>query len=148
MQIELSKAEYRTLLGVLEIADWVLFAHRSDKPSDRKEYHEFEQKIFACADTFGFGHLIEYVEMHRKYFPTAEYEENSPVRAFIDEFEDHNFWTELVDRLAMRDMFRELGPERVQAMDVRERLTRRLDYENRYDEEFQRHGLERLAIRE
>lgn len=107
MQVELSKAEYRTLLGVLEIADWVLFAHRSDKPRDRKEYHDLEQKIFAYADAFGFGHLIEYVEEHREYFPTAEYEENSPVRSFIDEFEAHNFWTELVDRLAMRDMFQD-----------------------------------------
>lgn len=62
MQIELSKAEYHTLLGVLEIADWVLFAHRSDRPSDKEEYRCFEQKVFGYAEAFGFGHLIEYVE--------------------------------------------------------------------------------------
>jgi hypothetical protein len=148
MQIELSEAECRTLLGVLEIADWVLFAHHSDRPNDREEYHEFEQKIFAYADAFGFGDLIEYVEEHGEYFPTTKYEENSPVQSFIDEFENDSFWTELVDRLAIRDMVRELGQEKVQAMDVRERLARRLGYEERYDKEFREHGLERLAIKE
>jgi hypothetical protein len=75
-------------------------------------------------------------------------EENSPVQSFIDEFENDSFWTELVNRLAIRDMVRELGQEKAQAMDVRERLARRLDYEERYDQEFQAHGLERLAIKE
>ena len=148
MQIELSEAEYRTLLGVLKIADWVLFAHRSDQPSDRKEYHDFEQKIFGYAEAFGFGNLIEYVEKHQEYFPTPEHEENSPVQPFIDEFENHTFWNELVDRLATRDVLRELGEEKVQAMDPRERFMTHQDYEQKYDEEFEEHGIERLAIEE
>ena len=148
MQIELSKAEYRTLLGVLEIAHWVLFAHRSDRPADRQAYRDFEQKVFGHAEAFGCGDLIEYVEQYKEYFPTAEYEENSHVQSFIDEFENHNFWAELLDRLAARDMFRELGEEEIEAMDDRERLTKRLDYESRYNEEFQKHGVERLEITE
>lgn len=148
MQIELSKAEYQTLLGVLEIADRVLSAHRSDRPTDRKEYHDLEQKIFGYAEAFGFANLIEYVEKHKEYFPTSEYEENSPVQSFIDEFENHNFWTELVDRLATRDMLRERGEKKVQAMDSGERFMTHQDYERRYNEEFEEQGLERLSIKE
>lgn len=147
MQIELSKAEYRTLLGVLEIANWVLFAHCSDTPSDRKEYHDFEQKILGHAESFGFGNLIEYDRRVKEYFPTAEHDENSPVRPFIDEFEDRTFWDELVDRLATRDMVRTLGEKKVQAMDARERFMTHQDYGARYSEEFQEHGLERLEIK-
>jgi len=33
MKIDFSKEEFHTLLGILEIADWVLFAHRSDSVS-------------------------------------------------------------------------------------------------------------------
>ena len=148
MQIELSKAEYRTLLGVLEIADWILFAYQSDIPGDRREYHDLEQKIFGYAEAFGFGNLIEYDDNLKKYFPTAEHDENSPVRPFIDEFEDQTFWDELVDRLATRDMVRALGEKEVQAMDVKERFMTHQDYETRYNEEFQEHGLERLEIKE
>jgi hypothetical protein len=148
MQIELSTEEYRTLLGVLEIADWVLFAHRSDRPNDRKEYHDFEQKVFGYAGAFGLDNLIEYVQKHQEYFPTQEYEENSPVQPFIDEFEDHVFWRELVDRLATRDMLRELGEKKVQAMAPKERFMALQDHERRYSEEFEGHGLERLGIKE
>lgn len=146
MQIELSKAEYRTLLGVLEIASWVLFAHRSDKPTDRKEFHAFEQKIFGYAEASGFGHLIEYVKEHKKYFPTQEYEDNSPIRPFIEEFENHTFWEELVDRLASRDLLRELGEEKIQTMDPWDRLTALGNYDKRYRAEFAEHGIERLEI--
>ena len=148
MEIELSKAEYRTLLGMIEIADWVLFAHCSDRPSDRKDYHDFEQKIFGYAEAFGFGNLIEYDRKHKEYFPTLEHDDNSPVRPFIDEFEDHTFWDELVDRLATRDMVRTLGEKKVRAMDPRERFMTHQDYEARYNEEFQDHGLEPLEIKE
>ena len=147
MQIKLSQAEYRTLLGVFEIAHWVLFAHHSDEPSDRKKYHDFEQKIFGYAEAFGFGNLVEYVDVHKKYFPTLEHEENSPVQPFIDEFENHTFWEELVDRQATRDMLRELGEEKIQVMDPRDRFMTHQDYERRYNQELEEHGLERLGIK-
>jgi hypothetical protein len=98
MQIELSTAEYCTLLGVLEIADWVLFAHCSGEPSDRKEYRDFEQKIFGYAEAFGFGNLIVYDQKQKEYFPTLERDENSPVRPFIVEFEEHD-----IDRLGIKE---------------------------------------------
>ena len=148
MQIEFSKAEYQTLLGVLEIADWVLFAHHGDRPSDRQKYHDLEQKLFGYAEAFGFDDLIEYVEEHGEYFPTAEYEENSPVQSFINEFQDHNFWAELVDRLATRDMLRELGKPAVQAMDPGHRFMTHQEYESKYNEEFEEQGLERLEIKQ
>lgn len=148
MQIELSKAEYQTLLGVLEIADWVLFAHHGDRPSDRRKYHDLEQKLFGYAEAFEFDNLIEYVEEHGEYFPTTEYEDHSPMQRFTDEFENHNFWTELVDRLATRDMLRELGQQAVEAMDSGEQFMAHQDYERRYNEEFEEQGLERLSIKE
>jgi hypothetical protein len=61
MQIELSKAEYRTLLGVLEIADRVLFAHRADRPSDRKEYftthRDYERRYREESEEYGLKRL-------------------------------------------------------------------------------------------
>ena len=68
------------------------------------------------------------------------------MQPFIDEFENHTFWEELVDRLASRDMLRELGEEKVQAMDRKEYFTTHQDYERRYREEFEEYGLERLEI--
>ena len=146
MQIDFSKEQYRTFLGILEIADWVLFAHRTDEPEDRKRYHDFEQKIFSHAEAFGFSNLIMYDDELGEYFPTREHDENSPVRPFIDEFEDATLWDELIERLANRDMLHKLGEKKIQSMTREQRLRAYLDFEGKYEQEFEKHGVERLQI--
>ena len=148
MQIEFSKEEYRTFLEILEIADWVLFAHRTDEPEDRKQYRDFEQKMFSFAKELGFGNLVMYDDEMGKYFPTREHDENSPVRSFIEEFEEETFWDELVDRLADRDMLEELGEKKFLSMTREQRFMAHFDFEQKYQEEFEKHGIERLRIKE
>ena len=147
MQIDFSKEEYHTLLGILEIANWVLSAHRTDEPEDRKEYRDLEQKIFDYAEAFGFGDLITYDKEYDRYFPTRKHDDNSSVRPFIDEYEDETFWEELVERFADRDMLREIGEMKLLSMNQEERFKAHLDFEEKYQEEFEEHGIERLEIK-
>ena len=146
MQIDFSKEEYGTFLEILEITNWILFAHRTDEPENRKRYRDFEQKIFSYAEAFGFGDLIMYDEEDDKYYPTREHDENSPARPFIDEYEDETFWEELMDRLSNRDMLREIGERKLLSMDQEERFKVYLDFEEKYEEEFEQYGIERLEI--
>jgi hypothetical protein len=148
MQIGFSKGEYRTLLEIIEIADWVLFAHRTDEPENRKKYCNFTQKIFSFAEALGFGNLIMYDKEMKRYFPTREHDENSPVRPFIEEFEEATFWDELVDRLAERDMLHELGEKKLLSMTREQRFRAYFDFEERYQKEFEKHGIEMLEVRE
>jgi len=148
MKIDFSKEEFHTLLGILEIADWVLFAHRSDRPEDRKHYQDFEQKIFSYAKDFEADDLISYDEKYKQYFPTQEHDENSPVRPFIEEFENDCFWSELSERLADRDMLREIGEEKILRMSSKERFITHENFEQKYQSEFESHGLNRLEIKE
>ena len=69
-------------------------------------------------------------------------------RPFIDEFEDETFWTELTDRLADRDMLRILGDKKILKMTPEERFMTHHDFEEKYEEEFEEHGIERLEIRD
>jgi len=57
MKIEISKGEYKILLHVLEMADWVLTSHKSKDEKRHKPYRKFEQKIFSLADVMGYGSL-------------------------------------------------------------------------------------------
>jgi hypothetical protein len=148
MQIEFSKEEYHTFLEILEIADWVLFAHCIDEPEDRKKYQDFQQKVFRFAGELGFGNLITYDKEMGQYFPTREHDENSPVRPFIEEFEEDNLWDELVDRLADRDMLHVISEKKLLSMTREQRLKAHFDFEERYQEEFEKHGIERLEIKE
>jgi hypothetical protein len=148
MQIDFSKDEYYALLGILEIANWVLFAHKTDEPEDRKVYKDLEQKIYSFAETFGFDDLIMFDKKYKEYFPTRKQDDNSPVRSFIDEFENDSFWDELIDRLSERDIQRDIGEKKLQSMTREERLKKYLKYEQSYQEEFEEHGIDRLGIRD
>jgi hypothetical protein len=145
MEIDFSKEEYRTFLDILEIANWVLFALRTDEPEELKIYADFEQKIYSYARAFGFTNLIMYDEEFGKYFPTNEHDMNSPARPFIDEFENETFWDELTERMAQRDMKRELG-EKLIKMTREEKFKLYHDFEKKYSKEFKKHGIERLKI--
>jgi hypothetical protein len=148
MQIEFSKQEFRTLLDILEIADWVINAHHSHTPEGCKKYSEFEQKIFSHAEDFGYDDLIEYVEKHQEYFPTKKHDDNSNVMPIIKEFEEGSFWADITEGLAKRDMVRELGEKKLSAMKPEEIFVAMQEFEEKYADEFENHGLDRLEVKE
>lgn len=148
MKINLAKNEYRALLDVFFLADWILHAYELEKSSATEKYRALEQKIFSWAKDFGFEHLVEYDDNLRQYFPTKEFEEKSIVLEAIDDYDNETFWDELIDRLAVRDLIRQLGQEAVTALEPKERLEKLGPLLERYGKEFERHGLERLSVPE
>lgn len=146
MKINFTKKQYKTFLEILEIADWVLHAHDSDRV-ETKKYRDFEQLVFSFAKDFGFENLVEYDEELGAHFPTREFEETSPGMDFITEFENDTFWNEFVQRLAERDLVRQYGRERLKDMNGMELARRENQIEKRYAEEFFKNGLENVTFR-
>ena len=136
MQIEFSKQEFRILLDILEIADWILNAHHSHTPDSCKKYSYFEQKIFSQAEAFGFNDLIEYVEKHQEYFPTKKHDDNSNVMPIIKEFEKDSFWEDIVEELAKRDMLRKYGEKKLSSMKSKEIFMAMQEFGEKYANEF------------
>ena len=62
MKVDISKKEYRALLDMLGIANWVLHAHRDVDAPRTAAYRELEQKFFKLAADFGLADLFEYDE--------------------------------------------------------------------------------------
>jgi hypothetical protein len=146
MKINITKKEYKTLLEILEIADWILHAHETDESEDTNPYREFEQKIFALAKDFGYDHLIKYEKQLQGYFPTKEFEDTSPGMAFIEKFENESFWEDLTNRLVQRDLIRELGEKKILSLEPEDRMEKEDPYWKKYGEEFEAHGIDRLEI--
>jgi hypothetical protein len=146
MKINITKKEYKSLLEILEIADWVLHAHEIEKSEDTRSYREFRQKIFSLAKDFGFDHLIKYEKQFQEYFPTSEFEDTSPGMAFIEKFENESFWEDLTDRLVQRDLIRELGEKKILSLEPLDRMEKEDPYREKYEEEFEVHGIDRLEI--
>jgi len=145
MKINLTKNEYRLLLDMVEIAEWVLNSHRTDSSDEIKQYSELYQKILSHAKEMGFENLITYDESLDGYYATAEYEESEHMR-YIEEFEDDVFWEALPHRLAVRDLMEQIGEEGYTDMEFEERMSKLVKLEAFYYEELEDNGIDNLRF--
>ena len=133
MNIELTSKEFRRLLDLVYIGNWIL---NSTRENDRfEDYDLLEEKIFALCKQQGMKSLIQVYD--GRIYPSRAYEEGGIHEAIAD-YEDAVFFEILAEELARRDMdYPEIGPDRM------EELNSRMDA---YIAEFERNGVENISI--
>lgn len=133
MEIELTKREYRHLLDLVYIGNWILNSIREE---DRfEEYDLLQEKLFAMAARNGMPELSQSYMGHT--FPSVAYEEGGIHEAIAD-YEDAIFFDILAEELARRDMCVEhLSPD-----DINELASRMDDYMS----EFEINGVENITL--
>ncbi|CEG57459.1 hypothetical protein [Legionella fallonii] len=145
MTIDITKREYRLLLDMVCVAGWMLEAF-SEVETQHPEHHGLRTKLFSLYKQMDAEQYIEFDNTLNDYFETQSYEKELQTR-FIEPFEDTIFWHELTHRLAMRDAIQEVGKEAFSNMDIKERGKRIDAFEERYQQEFQKNGLDKLIIK-
>ncbi len=145
MKINFTKDEFRTLLDLIYLGDWVLTAHDVDSDPKKSKHQEMVQKIYAHAKDFGFEKLIEHNPGLGAYSESLEFEE-SDIREFLEEFEVNNFWESLIANLAERDFLKEIEPGSLPEMKVEDKFESIGKHEEKWAEEFSRHGIDNLKI--
>lgn len=133
MSIELSEKEFRRLLDLVYVGNWVL---NSTRDEDRfEDYDLLQEKLFGLAPKHGMRALAERWQGH--VFPSKAYEEGGIHEAIAD-YEDAIFFDILAEELARRD----LGLVDSDPTDLTE-LTQRMD---EYMAEFERNGLNGINV--
>ena len=133
MNIELTEKEYRRLLDMIYIGNWILNSARGD---DRfEDYDLLQEKLFSLCPANGMRSLVESWQGH--IFPSRAYE-NGGIHEAIADYEDAVFYSILAEELARRD----LGLESSDPEDFTE-LTGRME---EYLSEFERNGLDTISI--
>jgi hypothetical protein len=147
MKIDITNDEYVDLLDLFHIANWVLVAHKTTVDPQVEKLETILQKFYAMAGEMGLGDLVEYDPARVKYRPTKKLEETSRATEFIDEFVDHSFWDELIVRFAERDAARQAGGyDKLDQLGHEERHAFVDPFEDRYADEFNERGIERLEL--
>ncbi|HLX52951.1 MAG TPA: hypothetical protein VKR58_03370 [Aquella sp.] len=146
MKINFTKKEYRLLVDMLYLSDWMLNSHIANIEEDgHPEYEALRKKLLSHYKEMSAVDIISYDHKHNDYFETQEYED-SLHKQFIDPYNDEIFWDELADRLALQNLAKEVGDEKFQTMDRMERLTRLNELSKHYTHEFETYGLEHVQI--
>lgn len=151
MKIELSKEQYRTLLELVFLGNWMINSIKEEIDHETQKYDELESHMFLLAKDFGFGEWsdgeFEFTQAGDVY-PGAEFEEKSAVFNFIDKYDDYTFWEELSHKLARRDLIRQYGVEGLSNMRFEERIKKEDELIGKYDRIFFEIGLEVLKVKE
>jgi len=147
MKIELSKKEYRDLLDLLAISDWVLNANAAGgEREETSKYKEVEQKILSFAKEYHFENLVEYDDDSKEYRHSKAYEDDEYMR-FVDEYSEDVFWNELSDQLSSRDFIEEVGEEKYSEMEPGQRLVKLSRLAEKYDDEFEKNGIKNVKLK-
>lgn len=133
INIELTDKEFRRLLDLVYIGNWIL---NSTREKDRfEDYDILQEKLFALCARNGMSALISRWQGH--IFPSQAYE-NGGIHEAIADYEDAVFFDILAEELARRD----LGCLDGEPADLTE-LNARMD---EYMDEFEKSGVENLVI--
>ena len=133
MQIDLSAKEFRQLLDLVYIGNWIL---NSTRGKDRfADYDTLESKLFGLCKGTGMQVLVE--DWNNTTIPSRAYEEGG-IQEAIACYEDNIFYQILAEELSRRDMgYAEINEENY------DEIVRRME---QYMSEFQMSGLDRLVL--
>lgn len=134
MNIELTEREFRLLLDMVYIGNWILNSARGGRRI--REYDELESKIFAhCAKNKKFHSLLSIYD--GEVLPSAAYENGGIHEAIVD-YEDTVFFEILAEELARKDMdFAPINAENFPELAVRI---------EEYIAEFEENGVENITV--
>ncbi|NLM84358.1 MAG: hypothetical protein GX189_06600 [Clostridiales bacterium] len=133
MKIELTDKEFRRLLDMVYIGNWIL---NSTRGNDRfEDYDHVESKIFSyCIQ----ADMPDLYEIRDGVVVPSEAFENGGIHEAIADYEDAVFFEILAEELARRDM----DYEAIEQDDYNE-LDRRID---EYIEEFEQNGIDNIIL--
>ncbi len=145
MKINFTKKEYRSLLDMLDISDWIMTAFETEPSKAVKKYDAVHQKILSFSKEMDCEDIIKQDKTLGGYYPTYAYEE-SEHRQYIENYDEDTFWETLFRRLAMRDLVAQIGKKEYEALDPEERFLKLGKLECFYEAEFEKNGVENLKI--
>lgn len=133
MHIELSTKEFRMLLDMVYIGNWIL---NSTRGSARfAEYDNLESKLFALCRTNGMDVLAE--DWENTVIPSRAYQEGG-IQEVIGLYEDTVFYEILAEELSRRDMnYADITEDNY------DEIVSRM---NQYMSEFQASGVDHLIL--
>ena len=133
MKIDLTEKQFRRLLDLVYVGNWVMNSTRGD---DRiREYDDVESTVFANCLSHGMVPLVEAYQ--GELIPSRAFAEGG-IHEAIEQYEDTIFYELLAEELALRDLDGQpLTRENYDA------LMARIDA---YLSEFDEHGSDRVTV--
>lgn len=142
MDISLSRDHLRRMVEHVVIGNWIMEGIKV-APDEKSEV--FLETILSIGKSYGVMDGIEFDEKSGRHALSQEKEDELMQR--ILDYEEDGFLQNLVYRLGERDALEKHGAEKLARLEGAERLKLIWAEEEKYGEEFEKRGIERLRLR-
>jgi hypothetical protein len=145
MKLDINEREYRLLLDVVHLGNWVVNSCRV--ANERiAEFDDLQGKVFAFAEAFGFQELVDYDSRTRRFAESREFEDDLDSRGYVSQYEEETFWRELASRLADKYLLELYGEESLRGLSRDELFLKRMAMEEQVWEVLEREGIGALTL--
>lgn len=140
INLELSEEQFKSLLELVFMGNWLANAHRKDTI---KRYSELEEHLFTLCTQFG---LIGYSDPDEPKYPTSLFIKS--LRGLIKENEEVTFWEQFVERFSTLQIHRDHTQEQLENMEQSELLALIKEYEDDLRMHLSKNGLSLFQLPE
>ena len=145
MQIELSKQQLKLLIELVHLGNWVVNSNNEPEAIDEK-YEELANLIYAHGHKAGLKKHVTYSKYSKTYIGTDYLHMKSAAAKLLDEYNNRNFWSYLIDNFALRDFHNKYSAEKIRQMSSQERIEKIYKFIDRYTDETNNHGINHFRI--
>jgi hypothetical protein len=138
VNLELSSEQYKELIKLVYIGDWVI-----DEP-ENIVLNDLVQVIFSKAKDAGQESLIEFDKEMNLYMPSQAFDDE--VVEIVDDYEEECFWDHLIYRMSEKDLEAKLG-DKAEKLTNEERIDMIDPISEKYVKEFEENGIDNLEIK-
>ena len=146
MNIEFTKKQYKTLLKLVYLGNWMANAYRTE--DFEKDMQEVEEYVFSFAKDFGLESFADAKTVgDGKYYPTMKFMKETKVHNLHEDYDEETFWEKLIDCFGKRDCVRKYGHQ-IKKMSKEELFEKLTECEDYWCDEINEYGIQRLEIEE
>lgn len=145
MKIEISKRQFKFLLELVHMGNWVA---NSDNPPDviDEKYEDITKIIYSYGQEAGLEKYVAYSKYSQAWTGTNYLFLESNAAKLLEEYNERTFWNRLAEELALRDFHRKYSEEEIKKMPSNERMEKVLELIDRYKEETYDRDINRFEI--
>ncbi len=148
MKINITKKQYWDLMRGMYMADWMANAICDADMKKDDGIKEARNYIFSFAKEFGYEDYAEYDDELGNYYATFDMDDEPVTQALIERYDECVSWDEIGEWLGERDFYRKYTREEIEAMSGEDYFMKFMECQIVWEEEFEKHGIERLKIDE
>lgn len=142
MHLDLNKEQYKSLLELLFLGEWLVNGVRN--PNDFIEkYPELSSYIMSKAQSFGCTDMVEVCDGNYLLSDKVDQDELS---SYIDHYNEHQLGEELLDQLVDRDMNAKFTKAEQDKMSDEELLRLQSEIRDMYEKELEQNGLKNFHL--